>query len=132
MLVTIPNVVALTQASAQATITTASLVVGTVTTATNNTVPAGSVISQNPTGGSNVPAGSAVNLVVSSGPAPVTVCDVDRNGVINQNDINAIFAARGRTATGPNDPRDANKDGLITTTDSRLCVLQCTKPQCAP
>ena len=132
MLVTVPNVVALTQASAEATITTASLVVGTVTTATNNTVPAGSVISQSPTGGSNVPAGSAVNLVVSSGPAPVTVCDVDGNGVINQNDINAIFAARGRTATGPNDPRDANKDGLITTADSRLCVLQCTKPQCAP
>ena len=36
------------------------------------TVPAGSVISQNPTAGASVAAGSAVNLVVSTGPASVS------------------------------------------------------------
>jgi hypothetical protein len=34
-------------------------------------VPSGSVISQNPTAGTSVAAGSAVALVVSTGPAPV-------------------------------------------------------------
>ena len=49
---------------------------GTVTQQSSATVPAGNVISQNPTAGTSVAAGSAVNLVVSTGPAPVTVPDV--------------------------------------------------------
>src|SRR4051812_7432711 len=63
-----PNVVGLTQASATTAITGAGLVVGTVTTASSTTVPSGSVISQNPTAATQVNAGSAVALVVSSGP----------------------------------------------------------------
>ncbi|MGO9371143.1 MAG: PASTA domain-containing protein, partial [Syntrophobacteraceae bacterium] len=65
-----PNVVGDTQAEATTAITGAGLVVGTVTTASSSTVPSGSVISQNPTSGTSVAQGSAVNLVVSSGPAP--------------------------------------------------------------
>ncbi|HXI30252.1 MAG TPA: PASTA domain-containing protein, partial [Vicinamibacterales bacterium] len=68
-LVTVPNVVALTQANAQSAITAAGLTTGTVTTASSATVPAGSVISQNPPAGATAPFGSAVALVVSSGAA---------------------------------------------------------------
>ena len=43
---------------------------------TSSTVSSGLVISQSPTAGSSVPAGSAVNLVVSSGAAAVTTPSV--------------------------------------------------------
>ncbi len=65
----VPNVVGQTQAAATTAITTAGLALGTVTTQSSPTVPAGTVISQNPAAGTNVVAGSAVNLVVSSGRA---------------------------------------------------------------
>ena len=50
--------------------------VGTVTQQSSATVPAGEVISQNPTAGTSVVNGSAVNLVVSAGPSLVNVPDV--------------------------------------------------------
>jgi beta-lactam-binding protein with PASTA domain len=68
--VTVPNVLNQTQAAATTTITAAGLVVGTVTQQSSATVPAGSVSSQNPTAGVGVASGSAVNLVISTGPAP--------------------------------------------------------------
>ena len=74
--VSVPNVVGLTQAAATTAVTGAGLTVGTVTTQSSSTVPAGSVISQNPTSGTSVAPGTAVNLVVSSGPAPVSVPNV--------------------------------------------------------
>src|SRR4029079_18972867 len=73
---TVPNVVGLTQASASSAITGAGLVVGGVTMSASSTVPAGIVISQSPIAGSQVAAGSAVALVVSSGPAQVAVPNV--------------------------------------------------------
>ncbi|GJL57657.1 MAG: hypothetical protein NPIRA03_05140 [Nitrospirales bacterium] len=63
----VPNVVGLAQAAAQSAITTAGLIVGTVTTATSPTVAIGAVISQNPTAGNNVAPGSTVALVISLG-----------------------------------------------------------------
>ncbi len=74
--VSVPNVVGLSQAAASSAITGANLVVGNVTTQTSNTVANGDVISQNPTGGTTVSEGSAVDLVVSSGPATVSVPNV--------------------------------------------------------
>src|SRR5205823_173905 len=71
--VAVPNVVGLTQAAATTTITGAGLVVGTVTTASSNTVPSGSVISENPVAGTQVNAGSAVNLVVSTGSGATSI-----------------------------------------------------------
>jgi beta-lactam-binding protein with PASTA domain len=68
-LVAVPNVVGLTQAAAQAAITAAGLTNGTVTNANSATVPAGSVISENPVAGTGVAPGSSVTLVVSIGPA---------------------------------------------------------------
>jgi beta-lactam-binding protein with PASTA domain len=69
--VQVPNVVGLTQAAASSAIGAAGLTVGAVTTANSSTVPAGSVISQNPVAASTAAPGSAVALVISSGPPPV-------------------------------------------------------------
>ena len=63
----------MTDASARSAITAAKLAVGTVTTASSTTVPAGATISQNPAAGTSVGAGSAVNFVTSTGaPADTT------------------------------------------------------------
>ena len=69
----VPAVTGLTQTNAQDAITTAGLDVGTVTQASSATVPPGSVISQNPAAGTSVAAGTAVDLVISSGPPNVNV-----------------------------------------------------------
>jgi beta-lactam-binding protein with PASTA domain len=71
--VTVPNVVGLKQAAASSAITGAGLVVGTVTTQSSASVPAGEVVSETPIAGTSVTKGSAVNLVVSSGPQPKLV-----------------------------------------------------------
>ena len=67
--VAVPGVVGQTQAAATSAITGAGLVLGTVTSATSNTVPVGSVISESPSAGTSVSGGSAVNLVISTGVA---------------------------------------------------------------
>jgi Domain of unknown function (DUF4082)/PASTA domain len=72
----VPNVVSQTQAAATTAINNASLLVGTVTNASSATVASGSVISSNPVAGTQVAAGSAVSLVVSTGPASATVPNV--------------------------------------------------------
>ena len=66
-----PNVVGMTQAAATSSITASGLTLGTVTSASSETVPAGSVISQSPVGGFFVNPGSSVSLVVSTGPSGV-------------------------------------------------------------
>ena len=69
--VMVPNVVGLAQDAAQAALTNAGLMVGTVTMANSNAAPAGNVISQNPLAGTSVAPGAVVALVVSLGPANV-------------------------------------------------------------
>jgi hypothetical protein len=74
--VTVPDVTNMTQGDAQSALAALGLT-STVSNATSATVAAGSVISQNPTGGSSALAGSAVALVVSTGaPAPGPVAQV--------------------------------------------------------
>ncbi len=58
------------------------------------------------------------------------VCDVDEDGDIDRDDINLIIAVRNTPASGPDDPRDADGDGMITALDARKCVLKCTLPRC--
>lgn len=65
--VAVPNVTGQTQAAATSAITAAGLAVGTVTRQSSNSVASGGVISQNPTAGTHVAGGTAVNLVISSG-----------------------------------------------------------------
>ena len=70
VMTTAPNVTGLAQTTAESNLVAANLVVGTVTTQNSGTVAAGDVISQNPTGGTSLAEGSAVDLVVSLGPVP--------------------------------------------------------------
>lgn len=58
------------------------------------------------------------------------VCDVDDICGVDRNDIALILAARNTTASGPDDPRDADGDGIITVLDARRCVLECALPRC--
>ncbi|MHC5061770.1 MAG: PASTA domain-containing protein [Planctomycetota bacterium] len=74
--VTVPDVTGQDQATAEGNIVAAGLIVGTVTTSYSGSVPAGDVISQNPTGGATVPPGTSVDIEVSLGTLMVTVPDV--------------------------------------------------------
>ena len=52
------------------------------------------------------------------------MCDADGDNDVDRSDILEIMAARNTPATGPDDPRDADGDGVITVLDARKCVLQ--------
>lgn len=78
-MVAVPNVVGNTQAAATTAITAAALTVGTVTMQSSSTVTSGNVISESPAAAASVAKGSAVALVVSSGPAMVVVPNVVGN-----------------------------------------------------
>jgi RHS repeat-associated protein len=58
-----------------------------VTTAPSSTVPAGDVISQSPVAGTSVAAGSAVNLVISSGGGAPTLVSVSPNASLPSNTV---------------------------------------------
>jgi len=62
---------------------------------------------------------------------PALACDVDGDGFVDSNDITEISEANGSPAYGPNDPRDANKDGQINVLDTRMCATKCSKAGCA-
>jgi beta-lactam-binding protein with PASTA domain len=66
----------MTQAAATASITSAGLTLGSVTMQSSATVASGNVISETPTANTMVASGSSVNLIVSSGPAQVSVPNV--------------------------------------------------------
>jgi len=87
--VLVPNVVGMTQANANSTITGAGLTLGNITQAYSNTVPAGSVISQNPSAGTQVPPGSSVDMAVSLG-KPKVPCFII--GMTQADAIAAIMA----------------------------------------
>ena len=126
--VTVPNVVNLSQSAAAGAISSAGLTVGTVTTATTYTVAAGNVVSESPSAGTSVLAGSAVNLVVARN---LPMCDVNGDGQIDSRDIALIDAVLNTPATGPYDPRDADRNGVINILDARKCVTLCTHAGCA-
>jgi WD40 repeat protein len=79
--VAVPNVAGQTQAAAQTAIAAAGLTAGTVTQQSSTTVSAGLVINPSPAAGTQVAFGSAVDLVVSSGPPPAITGSI----VINNN-----------------------------------------------
>jgi RHS repeat-associated protein len=88
--VMVPNVIGMTLASAESVVTSASLTIGAITSISDNSTPAGQVVSQSPSTGTSVPIGTAVSLVVSLGPATTMVPNVTG---LNQTDAEAaIFA----------------------------------------
>jgi YVTN family beta-propeller protein len=71
--VRVPSVVGEPLATAQTNIQNANLAVGTITSQASSAVASGSVISQSPSAPGSANSGSAVNLVISSGPAHVSI-----------------------------------------------------------
>lgn len=57
--------------------------------------------------------------------------DVTGDGQVDINDISTILAARNQPASGSDDPRDLDGDGIITFLDARQAVLLCDLPGCA-
>jgi len=49
-------------------------------------------------------------------------CDVDKNGLINNADINLIKSALGSLPTGSTDPRNPDHNGIINTRDVQICI----------
>lgn len=74
---------------------------------------------------------SPVVTDVTIASAAKTTCDADGDGDIDQRDLALISRARGQTATGTDDPRDADRDGLITPNDVKVCLTKCTRTSCA-
>jgi RHS repeat-associated protein len=72
----VPSVQGLTQTEAEVAILAAQFTLGTATQGNSPTVEAGKVMGQNPAAGSYVAKGSAVNLVISTGPNMVSVPNV--------------------------------------------------------
>jgi RHS repeat-associated protein len=75
-MVTVPDVVGMARALAETAISAANLSVGTELEEHSPSVTADRVISQNPAAGASVAQSTAVNMVISLGPAMVTVPDV--------------------------------------------------------
>jgi hypothetical protein len=75
---------------------------------------------------------ATVNLdIVCDEPEPPMLCDVNLDGDVDRNDIGLIAAARNQPASGPDDPRDADGDGVITILDARSCMRHCDLARCA-
>jgi hypothetical protein len=62
---------------------------------------------------------------------PAVQCDIDGDGFVDENDIELITEAAGTPVFGPNDPRDANQDGVINLLDARVCAAKCNNTGCA-
>ncbi len=100
--VAVPNVVGQTESAAATAIVAAGLQVGGSTAASSSTVPAGSVVSQNPAAGTMMSRGSPVSLVVSSGTPAQTVQSVS---------VVPASASIGKGATLQLNARAAYEDG---------------------
>jgi hypothetical protein len=57
--------------------------------------------------------------------------DLNGDGKVDLEDLNVIQAAINTPATGPNDARDLNHDGVINALDSRILTTLCTYSRCA-
>jgi uncharacterized repeat protein (TIGR01451 family) len=118
-LVSVPDVVGLTQANAQAELLAAGLVVGTVTQAYSETVAQGCVISQNPSAGTLVALGAPVDVVASLG-RQYQVADISHDGRIDASDVQLVInAALGRPVAWP---CDVNGDGRVNATDVQSVI----------
>jgi hypothetical protein len=84
----IPDVVGMTHTAAEAAIVADGFTVGTVTTDYSDTVAVDDVISQDPVGGTSLPAGSSVDLVVSLGIRG----DIDNNNKVDLLDFSILSA----------------------------------------
>jgi hypothetical protein len=87
-----PDVVGMTESAARSAIVAGGFSVGSVYTAASATVPAGVVISQAPTAGTQTPAGSPVGIVVSLGDVTADIFSVNfyAYGALAAEDYDAV------------------------------------------
>jgi hypothetical protein len=57
--------------------------------------------------------------------------DLDGDGDVDRSDLASILGALNTAPTGPDDPRDLNKDGRIDILDARLLTTRCTRSNCS-
>jgi beta-lactam-binding protein with PASTA domain len=74
--ISVPSVVGFSQTNAGSTINGSSLTVGSQTSSCSQSVATGNIASQSPAAGTQVKAGTPINLVVSNGPCSASVPDV--------------------------------------------------------
>ena len=94
----VPDLNLLSAEAAQASITAAGLMLGTLDEESSDTVPAGQVMRQDPAAGTLVAPGFSVNLTVSSGPAPAGCIGGAEKGMLLLDRMRAIL--RGLGAAG--------------------------------
>jgi len=113
-LVEVPNAPAMAEADARDDIAAAGLVAGATTTAFDDDIEAGHVISTTPAGGTRVPLGATVALLVSEGPAPVSV-----PGVVGDDLATAVgsIEALGLVANVITAHSDTVTEGLVISQD---------------
>ena len=134
----VPAVTGLSQAAAEQAVKDAGLAVGQVTQAASDTVAKGDVISTDPAAGSRQQPNTTVDLVVSSGQAPVDLPNVVGESVedatsdltdagfqvrIAPDQVNSPDAAPGDVAATSPDGSTATKGSTVTLTISKGPVL---------
>ena len=77
-------------------------------------------------------ASQSLQITTPQGDVPVIQrCDVDRNNIVDINDIRAISASRNQPAAHPDDPMDWDRNNVIDLLDARGCQRACTLRRCA-
>jgi PKD repeat protein len=80
----------------------------------------------------NAGATATVTTTATITDAPAAIRgDIDGDGDVDSDDLNLILSARNTPASGPDDPRDLDGDGMITALDARQLTLLCTRSRCA-
>jgi len=73
-----------------------------------------------------------LNVKLPTGGLPIIQrCDVDRDRVVDINDIRAISRARNQPSEHPLDPKDYDRNGMVDILDARGCQLRCALSRCA-
>jgi len=74
---------------------------------------------------------SRVRVEKRFGISNVLIGDLDNDGDVDRDDLNILLASRNQPASGPDDPKDLDGDGMITALDARKLTQLCTRPRCA-
>ncbi len=109
---TVPDVTNLTEADAKSTLENKGFTVDT-SRQPSSAVPAGSVIRQNPTGGSSEPSGSIVTIVVATTPPPTTVGVPDVSGQSEAAATNTLTSAGLQITVQTQSTNQQSKDGTV-------------------
>ncbi|NHF59800.1 PASTA domain-containing protein, partial [Flavobacteriaceae bacterium TP-CH-4] len=105
--VSVPDVVTMSQEAAENAIIAAGLIVGIISYSSSDIIPAGSVVDQNPLGGTLVGIGTRIDLVISSGeetPTPSITGFILMNAITGENLMTLSEGAIIDISTLPSDP----------------------------